>query len=376
MRLAIISHTEHYINAQNQVVGWGPTIREINHLLEVFEEIWHVAVLHEGVAPESALPYASDRVHFVPIQPFGGPTFKDKLGVLWKAPSVIAAVRQVLHQVDCWQFRAPTGIGVFLIPWLSLFVRKPGWFKYAGNWGERNPPPGYRWQKLWLTHLQRHNVTINGHWPGQPIHCLSFENPCLTEKERLSGNILAKQKSFSGPLNLCFIGNLSHSKGVTTLVQAIALLPKDVVSILQIAGDGPARREIEVLIARNGLENTVQLLGFQSRQQLNKLYEDSHILVLPSASEGFPKVVAEAAAYGCVSLVSDVSAIGQYIVTGVNGHLLKERNPEAIASALLQLSADRAALKKMSLAAVQLTERFTYAHFLERIVADILPGKI
>ncbi|MFN0036635.1 MAG: capsular biosynthesis protein, partial [Saprospiraceae bacterium] len=77
MKLTIISHTEHYLR-DGQVVGWGPTVREINHLLEVFEEIWHVAVLHPGQAPSSSLPYVSDKIHFVPLRPFGGPRLTDK----------------------------------------------------------------------------------------------------------------------------------------------------------------------------------------------------------------------------------------------------------------------------------------------------------
>ena len=43
MKLAIISHTEHYPNQDGDIVGWGPTITEINHLLDRFEEIYHVA---------------------------------------------------------------------------------------------------------------------------------------------------------------------------------------------------------------------------------------------------------------------------------------------------------------------------------------------
>ncbi|RMH12405.1 MAG: capsular biosynthesis protein, partial [Gammaproteobacteria bacterium] len=53
MKLAIISHTEHYLR-NGQIVGWGPTITEINHLTEIFEEIWHVAVFKEEPAPPSA----------------------------------------------------------------------------------------------------------------------------------------------------------------------------------------------------------------------------------------------------------------------------------------------------------------------------------
>ena len=59
MKLLIISHTLHYYR-NNELVGWSPTIMEINHLLNVFDEIYHIAVLSNEKAPESAIAYDSD----------------------------------------------------------------------------------------------------------------------------------------------------------------------------------------------------------------------------------------------------------------------------------------------------------------------------
>ena len=38
MKLAIISHTEHYKLPDGSIVGWSPTVNEINHVLEIFDE--------------------------------------------------------------------------------------------------------------------------------------------------------------------------------------------------------------------------------------------------------------------------------------------------------------------------------------------------
>lgn len=166
-RLLIISHTEHYLR-NGQVEGWGPTVREINHLLDIFESITHIAVLHQGEAPPSALPYASDKIRFVPLQPYGGPGPWGKLSIICQMPETIRTVRQELKRADVFQFRAPTGMGVYLIPWLQANARIPGWFKYAGNWMQDHAPPGYRLQKYWLTRSDRFTVTINGRWPAFP----------------------------------------------------------------------------------------------------------------------------------------------------------------------------------------------------------------
>ena len=46
--------------------------------------------------------------------------------------------------------------------------------------------------------------------------------------------------------------------------------------------------------------------------------------VLPSYSEGFPKVIAEAMNFGCIPIVSDISCIRQYIINGKNGFLINQ----------------------------------------------------
>ena len=132
--LTIISHTEHYKMPNGTIVGLGSTVTEINHLVSVFDEIRHVAMLHQDVAPASALPYTSDKIIFIPIKAVGGSTLYDKLAIVWQVPKVITTIRNTLKGSDYFQFRAPTGIGVFVIPYLMFFTSKKGWFKYAGNW--------------------------------------------------------------------------------------------------------------------------------------------------------------------------------------------------------------------------------------------------
>ena len=65
MRLLVISHTEHYKQPDGSIVGLGSTVTEINHLLDLFDEIIHVAMLHKVHAPPSALPYVSNKITFI-----------------------------------------------------------------------------------------------------------------------------------------------------------------------------------------------------------------------------------------------------------------------------------------------------------------------
>ena len=69
----------------------------------------------------------------------------------------------------------------------------------------------------------------------------------------------------------------------------------------------------------------VCLTGWLLREQLNEIYTKCHLIILPSyASEGFPKVLAEAASYGCVPVASNISSIGQYIENNISGIVIED----------------------------------------------------
>lgn len=314
MKLAIISHTEHYKAPNGTIVGWGPTVSEINHLLDVFDTIYHVAMLYDVEPPPSALPYVSDKIIFVPLPALGGKKITDKFRLIWKSPTVLKTINKTINKVDFFQFRAPTGIGVYVIPFLGLCVKTPGWFKYAGNWNQKNPPLGYAMQRLLLKHQSR-KVTINGRWPKQPRHCITFENPCLTQDELAEGAVLATKKNMDGLLTFCYVGRLEKPKGVERIIQALTGLTntdKQLIDKVHLVGDGPDMNYFKDIAQKSGINFVFH--GFLPRQQVFEIYKKSHFFLMPTtASEGFPKAIAEAMNYGCLPVVSNISSIGQYI---------------------------------------------------------------
>ncbi|MGB1308704.1 MAG: glycosyltransferase [Oceanihabitans sp.] len=373
MKLAIISHTEHFKTSNGTIVGWSSTVNEINHLLDIFDEIYHVAMLHAAEAPPSCLAYASSKIKFVPLKPLGGHTFQSKLHTVIQAPNVIHTVRATLKKVDCFQFRAPTGIGVFLIPYLSLFSKKKGWFKYAGNWNQEKPPIGYGIQRYLLKN-QKRKVTINGAWQNQPKHLLTFENPCLTIADIEEGHQLVFQKSIAGKLQFCFVGRLEKSKGVQRILEAFKLLSsaeKSRIEMLHFIGDGKEREHFESFAKDIGVPTTFH--GYLSRVSVIKIYKACQGFLLPSSSEGFPKVIAEAMNFGCIPIVSNVSAIAQYIIPYKTGFIISpihSKNVSLQVSKVLQLDDDkyRSILKNQR----DMVKRFTFKYYNQRIQEEIV----
>jgi len=372
--LTIISHTEHYKKADGTIVGLGSTVTEINHLIAVFDSVIHVAMLHEVAAPPSALPYTSDKITFVALPAVGGTKIKDKLAILFQAPKIVATIKKAIHQTDYFQFRAPTGIGVFVIPYITLFSANKGWFKYAGNWKQENAPLAYRFQR-WLLQKQKRKVTINGVWPDQPKQCLTFENPCLTEAEVALGQSISENKVLdNASLHFCFVGRLEEEKGIGVLIEAFKILTeteKRKLHTIHIVGDGKAKQKYIDSTKNSGLP--FQFHGFLSREDVHNIYKTAHAIVLPSTSEGFPKVIAEAMNYGCLPIVSNVSSIGQYVQSDKNGFLLDAISADSLVASIRKVLELKPVLfSEMIQTQGEAIHKFTYSYYNTRIVHELL----
>ena len=88
MKLVIISHTEHYKSTEGKIVGWAPTINEINHLAPHFETITHLAMLHNSDTPPSTNKYTAGNINFVALPVLGGKGLSSKLKTIIYIPNI------------------------------------------------------------------------------------------------------------------------------------------------------------------------------------------------------------------------------------------------------------------------------------------------
>ena len=374
-RLVVISHTEHFLNEKGKIVGWGPTIRELNFLSEHFSSITHIATLHNKPAPKSSQPYSSNNIKFIGLKPFGGPTVSAKLGVLSKALSVIRLVDQEAKDADFVQLRTPTGIAVFLLFYFALTKNSRKykfWVKYAGNWNQTNPPLGYRFQRWFLKqNFCDCKVTINGSWSNQPTHCISFENPCLTQEQILRGRLIAGEKMFQPPYRFVFIGRIEGPKGVDRILNSIQGLDKSLIDSLIFIGDGPNNERYQEY-AKN-IDYRIKFLGSLDNFNVHQQLEKSDFILLPSNSEGFPKVIAEAACYGVVPIVSDVGSIGFYINED-NGFVCSIENIDREFKTRLKqaTTTNFIKLKEKSNLLTKVSEKFTFQVYYKNLQKEII----
>jgi glycosyltransferase involved in cell wall biosynthesis len=370
MKLLIISNMSHYLH-HGQIVGWGPTVEEINHLSRLFRETRHIACLHAGPAPLSALPYASPGIHLIPVAPAGGKTWPDKFGILLQTPQYLKKIIEGLLWADMVHLRCPANICLLGIILLAVRTRpNRRWVKFAGNWRPGGPEPwSSTFQRWWLEKgLHQGLVTINGRWPNQPKHIFSFLNPCLTEKEAKEGRNIGEGKELKRPVNFLFVGRIEAAKGVGRLLQVAEELKKRGLRfVLHLVGDGPERPTYERWCREHGLDSWVSFRGWLPRPALADYYARAHFLLLPSASEGWPKVLSEAMAYGVVPLAGAVSSIPQVLADTGAGVALPPFDLSGFINEALALVENPGRWKRASLAGIGSAPSFTYSHYLNEL---------
>ena len=369
-RLVIISHTPHYKNKYNEFVGLESTLREINYLSMLFDELYHVAPLYNNEAHNATCKYYSNNITFIPIVPTGGKKLINKLGIFFYMPYNFYIIVKSIIKADWVHFRAPTNLGLFVLPFMSILYKRK-WVKYAGNWTQHSVPISYKLQRWWLkNNLQNSLVTVNGFADPLHSHLLSFKNPCLTEKERQLNKKNGLKKDFNNKITFCFVGRIERHKGFNLLVKAInEIINLDWVQRIHCVGeiiDSELINKIEV--KKN---NIFKFHGILNRAELNNIYIDSHFIILPSNSEGFPKVIAEASSYGCIPIISKIPSV-LYYINNTNGLFLENTNAESIIDLIESIKENRKDLPSLSQNAMKNIKDFTYENYKLRILNEII----
>jgi glycosyltransferase involved in cell wall biosynthesis len=253
---------------------------------------------------------------------------------------------------------------------MLIFTRKVSfrWIKYAGNWmPEGRDPISYTLQRWMLKlNLPRSLVTVNGKWEGQPKHVLSFHNPSLSESSlhRIS------EKKFTRPFRLVFAGNVNEGKGAGRAVEvALQLLESGIPVEMDIFGDGELRGSLEKRIEQLKQKDHFHFHGWKSHEELLPFYTDMHFILLPSRTEGWPKVLSEAMAYGVVPLAGAVSAIPQILAECKTGMALDPLDVQGFVHAIHAYIDDPGRWAFESQAAQEAVHKFTYEAYLENITA-------
>jgi glycosyltransferase involved in cell wall biosynthesis len=125
------------------------------------------------------------------------------------------------------------------------------------------------------------------------------------------------------------------TKGVDTLVDALALLPPPT-KVTLVDQDHPKHRARR-RAAERGCGERLHVTGRVSDGELVRLYNRAAVVAVPSNFEGFGLPAAEAMACGTPVVASTAGALPEVVRAGGGGLLVPPRDPEALAKGIRSL---------------------------------------
>ncbi|WP_291287472.1 glycosyltransferase family 4 protein [Flavobacterium sp.] len=136
-----------------------------------------------------------------------------------------------------------------------------------------------------------------------------------------------------------FIGRLDiYTKGLDTLIKAFKKFhAKQPSSMLWILGDSKEKNELQQIISRNLLDNSVILYGSKFAEDKDELLQKMDVFVHPSRNEGLPLSVIEAASYGKPCIVTDATNIGAEVVKYNCGRTIYCQSSEKLEEAMSEM---------------------------------------
>ena len=251
-------------------------------------------------------------------------SFRSIIVSLLSLPITTIKIFQEIKKADHVHLRSPGNIALLGCLVQIFFPKKPKTAKYAGNWDPKAKQPlSYRFQK-WLlsnTFLTRNmQVLVYGEWPGMSKNIKSFFT--ATYPQSKVGNI--KSPNFEAPYHFVFVGSLSSGKRPLYAIRLVeALIQNGIDCSLDIYGEGVERSSLESYIRSNNLIERIKLHGNQTAETVEAAYKRAHFLILPSKSEGWPKVVAEAMFWGSIPIVPKISCVPWMLGNGERGVLIE-----------------------------------------------------
>jgi glycosyltransferase involved in cell wall biosynthesis len=184
---------------------------------------------------------------------------------------------------------------------------------------------------------------------GQRGRVVCIPNPAPSDQ--------GHRASLDAPV-VVWAGALTRRKGFDRLLAAwVRLAPTFPEWQLKLFGTGHRRDDVEALIDKLGLRDSVTLGGHTSRM-LEELASAS-VFAFTSRSEGFPMVLLEAMAVGLPIVAYDCPTGPRDIVTdGVDGHVVPNGRTRLFAEALGGLMGDAGRRREFGAAALENVARY------------------
>ena len=136
-------------------------------------------------------------------------------------------------------------------------------------------------------------------------------------------------------VRLLFLSRLEIGKGIYIAIETLKLLNQQITRFkVVVAGSGSEEKNIKELALKN---KDIEWVGNVIEESKHRLLDSSHLMFLPSFSEGLPLTLLEGMMYGMPVVSRPVGGIPDIVKNGENGFLITSLSPKENASKILEI---------------------------------------
>ncbi|HLD21679.1 MAG TPA: glycosyltransferase family 4 protein [Patescibacteria group bacterium] len=166
---------------------------------------------------------------------------------------------------------------------------------------------------------------------------------------------------------IAVVGRLEEQKGHIDLLHALSFVHQPL--LLRIIGEGSLHRQIQQQAQQLSKTHEIRLEGTRTGTDLEKIYADADVVIVPSRWEGFGLVALEAMAAGCPVLVSDVDGLRECVEQGKTGLRVNMQQPQRVAEVLQQFLKDSSLRQQLGEAArIAVAKKYSIEYVVKKYI--------
>jgi len=183
-----------------------------------------------------------------------------------------------------------------------------------------------------------------------------------------SGERIRKKRNWENDTVMISVGRLAPEKNWPLLLQATALVLKEVPRFrLVLIGDGQDRKNLEDLAKELGIRRRVTFTGSLSFSEIPSYMKAANLFGFTSVTETQGLVTLEAMAARLPVIAVDASGTRDILKHGQQGYLV-ENNAEALAAGIKKLLSNPDRMQKFAEAAYKKAQSFNIEHLTDKLL--------
>jgi glycosyltransferase involved in cell wall biosynthesis len=334
-----------------------------------------------GMANQTAqlkqlLEASGAKVIFIAVNPDYKPAFIAKLPILralWRLPQYCISLYRGYAKADIVHLMANSGWSwhLFATPaiWLAKLRRKPILINYRG--GHAAKFFQHSWRLVSLSIQQSAGVIVPSSYLQQVFY--QYKQASTIVPNVLDPSIFYPTTKPAGAkqLHIIVTRNLEAIYDVACVIRAFSnIVQQFPYAILTIAGSGPERKTLELLVKQLNLISSVKFVGRLNSSEIASLYRSADVMFNSSLVDNSPNSLIEAMASGVPIISSNVGGIPLLVTHEYDALLVAPSQPELFYQQVSRLQKDPVLKQKLITNGLNSSRRFHWPSVSQLLLAQ------